>query len=141
MSTDNVKILFHIDSRLFLDCFTVWVDWKYPFLPRIGDYVNGWNWIESEHIDISKLDAILTDEGTESLKNFKGDTSDWLFELESGHVYDVSFIKSKKGEYQIHIYLSELKPSFLASNLPYICPVCSRAHPNANPLYLPPQTT
>jgi len=63
MNTDNVKILFHIDSSLFLDCFTVWVDWKYPFLPRIGNYV-------------------------------KGDISDWLFELESGHVYDVSFIKS-----------------------------------------------
>jgi len=136
MTTNDVKILFHIDSKYFQDCFRVWVDWKYPFLPRLGDYVNGWIWIESEHIELSQLESLLTDEGKQSLKKFKGEITDWLYEVESGHVNDVSFIKTHKGDHQIHIYLSELKPSFIASNLSYICPICLREHPNANPTYI-----
>jgi len=121
MNTNPVSILFHIDSRFFTEPFSVWVDWDFPFLPRVGEYVNAWLWIKSKHINLSEVKEILTIEGEEDLKKYDGELTDWLYDvcIEDGYdVSDVSYYKDKDGK--IAVYLSTAKKD--RKDCPY-CPM------------------
>ena len=108
MNTNPVRILFHIDSRFFTEPFTVWVDWDFPFLPRVGEYVNAWLWIKSKYIKLSNVKEILTTEGEKDLEKFDGELSDWLYEvcIEDGYeVSDVSYYKGKDGGIVVYLFM------------------------------------
>jgi hypothetical protein len=111
MQNNCIKIRFNIINEFFiLDCLIVWVDWKFPFLPRIGDSVGAWIWIESEQFDLSKVEEKLTPEGISDLKFRGGDIESWLYDVgcESGFVSLVSFSKEyNDDEIVVDIYLGK----------------------------------
>ena len=43
----GAHIKFSMEHRYFRDWLEVDVDWNYPFLPRVGEFVNAWIWIEA----------------------------------------------------------------------------------------------
>ena len=111
----NSKIQFCVDNPYFCSPFHVWVDWKFPFLPRVGDDVTSWIWIKSEYCDLRKAKKELTSEGKEKLKKHKiernGDFESFLYLYGCEHskcVSSVSFCrKYEDDEIDVFIVLSE----------------------------------
>jgi hypothetical protein len=91
-----------------MEPLSVIVEWKFPFLPRIGEAVNAWIWIEETQISPEKIESILTTEGKKSRdaqihRNFT--LNDWLYEvgMECDKVYDISYYKEKSEPHNIYV--------------------------------------
>lgn len=107
MSTD---IKFAVIHSFFDNPLEVWVKWNLPFLPRAGEDVNGWVWIDKNLRREDIMDN-LTTEGKRNLAQWNGDLSDWLYEvgIVAGTVSSVSYYekKDKKGEIYAIVWLKE----------------------------------
>lgn len=81
----SIHIKFNLIHPYFREPLRVGVEWGFPFLPRIGESVNAWIWIEEEQISREKVEKLLTKEGKESLAeyDFSKETSlnNWLYEV------------------------------------------------------------
>lgn len=53
----SVHIKFNLDHDFFKEPLSVTVEWKFPFLPRIGEAVNAWIWIEEAQISPEKIET------------------------------------------------------------------------------------
>lgn len=111
----SVHINFNLDHPYFREPLQVWVKWKFPFLPRVGESVNAWIWIEEAQISSDKIESLLSTEGEESRnaeihKNLS--LNDWLYEvgMECNTVYSISYYKNDKtepNEIYIQMYLND----------------------------------
>ncbi len=111
----SVRVNFHLISPLFLDEIFVPVDWTFPFLPRVGERIGGWIWIQDGRWDQAKIEKELTDEGEKHLalhreRGFEFD--DWLYEvsMECGKVYGITYAKypdSPPGDIIVDIWVNE----------------------------------
>lgn len=108
----SVHINFNLDHPNFREPLRVGVEWKFPFIPRIGESVNAWIWIEERQIDSEEIENLLTAEG-EKRRNSYSDLSlnDWLYEvgIECNTVYGISYYKDKSesGDIYIEMYLND----------------------------------
>lgn len=53
----SVHVKFSIEHPYFHDWLEVDVCWNFPFLSRVGEFVNAWIWIEAgafDHADAEK---------------------------------------------------------------------------------------
>lgn len=106
----SVHINFNLDHPYFREPLQVMVEWKFPFLPRIGESVNAWIWIEEAEISNEKIESLLTTEGEESRnadihKNYS--LNDWLYEvgIECRTVYGISYYKEEDVPHNIMIQM------------------------------------
>ena len=58
-----VKIKFYIQSRFFKMHPTVMVDWSSPFIPRIGEDVSPWIYLNSPHLKLHLFKDDLSEDG------------------------------------------------------------------------------
>lgn len=111
----GAHIKFSMEHRYFRDWLEVDVDWNYPFLPRVGEFVNAWIWIEAGKFSRADIEKILNPDGQENLNSeFYRDYTldDWLYEIgmECNKVYGVSYYREKNDPANIYarVSLSEL---------------------------------
>ena len=92
------------------------VNWTFPFLPRIGEAVNAWIWIEENEIPREVIEKLLSDEGEKSLnaEDFSGENTlnDWLYEvgIQCSTIYDIAYYKyagEEPHEIYIEMFLNE----------------------------------
>ena len=95
VSLCRIFVRFIIESRYFLEPIAVYAIWNCPFLPRVGETVSGWLWIESKYIKLERFYNKLSNEGEENFKKSKLDFVNWLYEVstECDHVAWVSYFK------------------------------------------------
>lgn len=110
----SVHINFNLDHPYFREPLRVRVEWKFPFLPRIGEAVNAWIWIEEAEISSEKVEKLLTEEGEESYNediHGKFTLNDWLYEvgMECDKVYSISYYKEKSEPHNMYVemYLND----------------------------------
>jgi hypothetical protein len=105
----SVFVCFSLDSRYFSEPVDVFAKWEYPYLPRVGETVSGWLWIESEHINLSRLYENLSPEGLQYFKQSNLDFVNWLYELsmECDYVRSIGYWQNKNGIYA-QLDLSEI---------------------------------
>lgn len=106
----SVHINFNLDHPYFSEPLQVRVEWKFPFLPRVGELVNAWIWIEEAVINNKRIERLLTTEGENSYNTEIHDTStlnDWLYELgmECNKVYSISYYKERSEPHNIYIQM------------------------------------
>lgn len=89
------EILMSIEGPYFKDELDVWVDWTLPFLPRVGEWINSWVWIEGNSFDVEEIKKILTAEGLKSLEKWDGELKDWLYEYSDCVVKSVSYYRNQ----------------------------------------------
>ena len=80
----GAHIKFSLEHQYFKEWFEVDVDWNYPFLPRIGEFVNAWIWIEARKFDRADIGEILSPGGLKSLNSERYQdysVEDWLYEV------------------------------------------------------------
>ena len=65
----GAHIKFSMEHRYFRDWLEVDVDWNYPFLPRVGEFVNAWIWIEAGKFSRADIEKILNPDGQENLNS------------------------------------------------------------------------
>lgn len=106
----SIHINFNLDHPYFREPLQVKVEWKCPFLPRIGESVNAWIWIEETEISKEKVESLLTAEGEKSYnseiyKNYTLD--DWLYEvgMECHVIYDMAYYKEEAEPYDIFVQM------------------------------------
>ncbi len=112
-------IKFHIMHPFFREPLVAGMEWNFPFLPRVGESINPWVWIEAKDVRMSNLEDILTEEGKKSLKKEKYRVEDWLYEVginDNDYVKSISYYRNsdenkKLGEYDfyLNIYLGDPK--------------------------------
>jgi hypothetical protein len=110
----SVHINFNLDHPYFREPLRVRVEWKFPFLPRVGELVNAWIWIEEAEISNEKIESLLTAEGEDSRnaeihKTFS--LNAWLYEvgMECNKVYSISYYKEDSAPHDIYVemYLND----------------------------------
>ncbi len=110
MKTD---ISLSIDHPYFNEPYRTRIEWDFPFLPREGEFINGWIWID-ERISLKDIKPYLSSEGKESLQKWEGEISDWMYEVSiaAGDVRSVSYYRDKNDPKKIvaHLSLCELNP-------------------------------
>lgn len=75
----NIKVC--IDHRYFLEPLVVWMKWEFPFLPRIGESVSPWLWIEQNTFEEDRIYEKMSEEGRKSWNDWDGELTDWLYDL------------------------------------------------------------
>jgi hypothetical protein len=107
----HIDIQFCIEHPLFLSPFHVWVEWLFPFLPRVGETVDSWLWIESKYMYMENCKKILTKEGDIAFNSSGDDFKDWLATIanEANYVYQVSYFVNE-GEVCVFIGLNNVAP-------------------------------
>lgn len=112
----SVAVYFNLDHPFFREPLRVRVNWAFPFLPRVGEKVSPWIWIEEKEIPREVIEELLSGEGKESLntEDFSGENTlnDWLYEvgIQCNAVYSISYFKYDEGEpHEIYIemYLND----------------------------------
>ena len=78
MKTD-IRLKIHILDPAFFDELIVYTVWKFPFLPRVGEYIYPDVWIND--FDFSGLDEFLSYEGKSSLSDYGHSPEDWLHDV------------------------------------------------------------
>ena len=107
----GAHIKFSLEHRYFKEWFEVDVDWNYPFLPRIGEFVNAWIRIEACKFDRAVIGEILSPEGLKSLNSERYQdyaVEEWLYEvgMECSTVYSVSYYTEKDDPANIYAIVS-----------------------------------
>lgn len=98
----SVPVYFNLDHSFFKEPLRVSVNWTFPFLPRVGETVSPWIWIEEKEISREKIEKLLSSEGIDSLnaEDFSGENTlnDWLYEvgIQCDTVYSISYFKNDK---------------------------------------------
>lgn len=112
----SVHINFNLEHRFFSDSLRVGVEWNFPFLPRIGEHINGWIWIEQLEFGREQIEELLTSAGQQSLEKFcigKLTLNDWLYEvgMECDTVYDLAYYQSRNNPHEIYVelYMREMR--------------------------------
>ena len=112
----SVPVYFNLDHSFFRNPLRVRVNWTFPFLPRVGETVSPWIWIEEKEIPRKVIEELLTGEGEESLntEDFSGENTlnDWLYEvgIRCDTVYSISYYKNDQvepPEIYIEMYLND----------------------------------
>ena len=111
----GAHIKFSMEHRYFRDWLEVDVDWNYPFLPRVGEFVNAWIWIEAGTFSSADIEKILNPDGQENLNSeFYRDYTldDWLYEIgmECNKVYGVSYYREKNDPANIYARVRVSEP-------------------------------
>ncbi|GAE86358.1 hypothetical protein [Bacteroides reticulotermitis] len=108
----SVPVYFNLDHSFFKEPLRVSVNWTFPFLPRVGETVSPWIWIEEKEISREKIEKLLSSEGIDSLnaEDFSGENTlnDWLYEvgIQCDTVYSISYFKNDKVDpYEIYIQM------------------------------------
>jgi hypothetical protein len=107
-NTENaIDVCFAFEHEYFGEPLEVWVKWGFPFLPRQGEYIGGWIWIDSEDYNEEYVMNVLTDEGLEDFKNTGRKLSDWLYDIFIGVniVKSVSYMKKHGEEIYVMIFV------------------------------------
>lgn len=106
----SVHVNFNLEHPYFTEPLRVRFEWKFPFLPRVGEYVNAWIWIEEAQVSNEKIESILMEEGrksrnSERYKNFA--LNDWLYEvgMECDRVYLISYDNERSDPRDIYVSL------------------------------------
>lgn len=111
----SVPIYFNLDHSCFREPLRIRVEWKFPFLPRVGESVNAWIWIEETELNNKEIEDLLSAEGEKSrnAEIHKGfSLNAWLYEvgMECDTVYSISYYKNDKvnpHEIYIEMYLND----------------------------------
>ncbi len=103
-------IIFHLDHPYFIEPLRIRVEWKCLFLPRIGESINAWIWIEEAEISKEKVECLLSEEGRKSYNDeFRNNSTlnDWLYELgmECDTVYSISYYKENSDPHNIYVQM------------------------------------
>ncbi len=106
---------FNFLSLYWIDELRVQVDWTLPFLPRIGERIGGWIWINEGRWDQAEIEKMLTSEGEEYWASCRAGGmkfKDWLYEvsMECKTVFGISYSKfhgSPPGEIIVDIWVNE----------------------------------
>ena len=99
------KVVFIIESKYFQEDLVVHVDWTLPYIPRTGDYITAWLWINAI-TNFDRADKVFTKDGCDFLAlqfdNFQPNNPEadqivwkcWLYEIayiSTGKVRCVTF--------------------------------------------------
>lgn len=107
----KTNIQFSVEHSFFRDLFRTRIEWECSFLPRVGEHVNGWIWIDEKLTSRDAIAPFLSTEGEVSLRRWDGLLSDWLYEvsMETGYVKSVSYFRDTNNPDKIvvHIRLGE----------------------------------
>ena len=99
-----IKIEFCIDFPIFLSTPHIWVDWSFPHIPRVGEFINPLIWLESPNCNLAKLIDCLHPEDKENVGN--SDFKSWLFDYAIGYNYVASVMYSRnRPTDDIHIFI------------------------------------
>ncbi len=110
----SVYINFNMVHPYFGEPLQVRVNWKFPFLPRVGESISAWIWIEERQISDEEIENLLTSEGEKSRnaeihKNFS--LNDWLYEvgMDCEIIYSISYYKEDSEPQNIYVemYLND----------------------------------
>jgi len=114
MEKKSLDVLFHIYSEYFREPLTVWVAWDFPYMPRTGEYVNGWIWIESKHFDLALAENLLTEEGKALRKKEGLEMKDFLYEISisKNRIESLCYYKNDRGGFDIHLHINEYEGCF-----------------------------
>lgn len=104
----SVLVYFNLDHPYFQEPLRVRVEWKFSFLPRVGESVNAWIWIEEAEISNEEIENLLTTEGEKNRNaeyNKNCSLNDWLYEvgIECSKVYGISYYKKKSEPHDIYV--------------------------------------
>jgi len=77
----SIFVKFVITSRYFFYPAEVLVKWDFPYIPRVGETVSGWVWIESKHIKLENLYINLSADGQDFFEKSGLDFVNWLYEV------------------------------------------------------------
>ncbi len=111
----SVCIYFNFVHPFFREPLRVPVDWSFPFLPRIGESIGGWIWIQQGNWEQEKIEKELSDEGKKSWDSHRARDfgfEDWLYEvsMECGTVFSILYFRRHdwpSGEIRVDMYLNE----------------------------------
>lgn len=107
-----VEICINIEHHYFREPLEVWIRWELPFLPRIGESVSPWFWIEQDPFTIEQIKAQLSNEGRKSWDDWDGELNDWLYEMgiSADVIYNLSYYRKRddKTPY-VRLYMQEEK--------------------------------
>lgn len=105
-----VDILVSVEHHYFCEPLEVWMTWDFPFLPRIGESVSPWLWIEQHVFEVDKVKKNLTEAGQKSLDNWSGDLTSWLYEMgiSADVIYNLAYYRKRddKTPY-VHLFMRE----------------------------------
>ena len=105
-----VNVQFCIEHHYFCDALYVWMKWEFPFLPRIGESVSPWFWIEEGTYDPDKIKSMFTSEGLASWDAWQGDFKSWLYEMgiSVDTIANLSYFKGREdGCPYVHLLMQE----------------------------------
>ena len=95
-----------------LGVFTFSFQWDFPFLPRIGENISPWVWMK--HLDLSKVEKLLTDKGKQNYKSFmqyskKCGFKDWLYDAacETDYVSSITYVEFQESDISVRICLCD----------------------------------
>jgi hypothetical protein len=119
-TVNGIDVCLAINDDYFMEPLEVWVKWAFPFLPRTGEHINGWVWIDEVDFEEMNVEEFLTQEGFEAFKNSGSSLTDWLFEKSIGEniAQSVSFMKRKGGEVFVYILVGPEKKQAWGMNPP-----------------------
>lgn len=112
----SIYINLNLDHPFFREPLRVGIKWAFPFLPRIGESINPWIWIEGKEIKLADIKLLLSAEGEYSL-NAETLTetftlNDWLYEvgIDCDCICGISYYKNDKvtpHEIYVNMFLNE----------------------------------
>ncbi len=111
----SVRINFHFVCDYFRDDdVRIPVEWTFPFLPRVGESVGGWVWIQQGEWKQEEIESRLTREGQKRWEEYReggGRFEDWLYEVatECGKICSIGYVKlhdSPSGEIRVNMWLN-----------------------------------
>lgn len=105
-----INIQFCIEHHYFRDALYVWMKWELPYLPRIGETINSWFWIQGGAYDTEKIKELLTSEGEASLNDWGGEFKDWLYEMgcSADVITNLAYFRGREdGSPYVHLLLQE----------------------------------
>lgn len=105
-----IDIKISVEHSYFLDTLDVWMKWECPFLPRIGETVSPWLWIEQNTFEIEKIKEMLSEEGRKSFDEWDGELTNWLYEvgITADIVSNVVYFRSNTDNTTyVHLFMRE----------------------------------
>ena len=111
----SVRIDFNLVHPFFREPLYVPVDWTFPFLPRVGESVGGWIWIQQGNWKQSEIEKNLSEEGNESWESHRARQfgfDAWLYEvsMECNTSFNIDYSRRHdwpSGEIRVNMYLNE----------------------------------
>jgi len=112
----SVPVYLNFESPLFRDCLRLRCEWPFPFLPRIGESIGGWVWIDQTNFEVKDIEPLLSEAGKKYMAEYlaaeENTLKDWLYEMniECSMVFAICYSKkpnSAPNEVHVEMWLND----------------------------------